>query len=464
MFRNHPDPHFVPLTDPQEVATWAAGRSVSWKLNGVPTTLTVAGRTKLAVLAGFAVTFSGKCGYSSITGSPRARYRDDFTLGLLRDAEVQKVWHGVPVAATNHKAEYMTAQEYLDLGGEFYARGPTMSANANWGDGQSEEFVHSMWIGVSDLLGEKGWHSCLPALCYRNGTLKLNFADAGRVTDDAGNVLQFTDDGEENPTPEVRVTAVLLAVDEIIVAPPGEWRAFESAPSPNSDVVMLTGLAGSSLEGVQGDAAIEHMLIMTDARNVGAASGGADCNVPVGSFTADTLTRWSCSWLDQEQTGDIKPLLVATEKIGTAPGRDFGPGLTDERHGFPMCPGADITKDGDGRIGLMFVAALAAGHDSELTKLPRVNGTQKYNRQVTIIEGNSDITLVKQRKPWNRAKLEDLKRILLQSGDAAAVLNGETELRWEVLPKGRNQSVSQADARYLPWRLVPVNEKSMAGR
>jgi len=40
MFRNHPDARFIPLTDPQEVGAWAPGKSLTWKLNGLPTTLT----------------------------------------------------------------------------------------------------------------------------------------------------------------------------------------------------------------------------------------------------------------------------------------------------------------------------------------------------------------------------------------------------------------------------------------
>lgn len=462
MFQKFPGLKFVELTDPATPVLWSAGGKATWKLGTLP----LQSGKLIDTLAGFLVTIRMPMNFGGGTAAVD-RPPHHITTALIADVNLDSAWHGTPVSKDDFQGKFLDVIERISCGHRYFTRRriPLRGADAAAG----VIVTHSVFIPVSFGCGASPQHSCLPTLFYRPSTLTINWA--------AQDTVRFGATGlrcANTANSSVRVSAVIVPQKEIVFSPAHQWRLFTSNPTAASNQVFLNGFGSGNVQGVQADAAIDTCLIMSQILGSSMSSTGS---IITGSHNADSITELSCDWLNQPPTKDVRPFWAQMEALdhrehsqsvrGTASGQPLVGYVADQTgFGFEMNAISGGSVDGseqDIANWAWFTPLRIAGRNMETSKLPRVLGSQTYNRAATILANTADNTLAHHWKPWTDDALADARRQLVDAGLVAAVC-GTNDVDWEPLPEKKNAIIDPAVMRYLPRRLAPKDPGVTSGR
>lgn len=450
--------HTHPLTGPQgDNPTWTAGASVKFKLDDTP--LSVLPGTAAKAL-GIVLTYAGTATKGITTVTKVNRYADNLTMALIAQTELRQTMLGTPIAGTQVKGYTLPILEFKGCGNRFLGRRrrPFDGASAS-----GQAFTHDVFLPLSMLGNINGAQLAPFAAFIKKGLLEITNSAAGVVTDSGSNQFLIS-------ACTVRASLVLLSVDHLSVGP--GFEAIEYSENANSTNIFSLGDLGNStgLDGVEPGAALVDLLALTDARNAAVATAGtATDGIAVGSFTLDTVTRYSAPFLGQEQTQHLSPFMRQAELDGrdtavicrTADGassvtktlfaNDFSGMPYTIEGGVASAAGAGLqTLDGEG----LFFPLLYSRPGFELTKLPVVEGEARYYIDRTLISSRSNRTLALQFKSWTGAKWAEFRDVLISSGLAKEVA-GTVDVGWDYMADKKNP-VPLAKRRFLPQELKPA--------
>ncbi|HXD98228.1 MAG TPA: hypothetical protein VN646_16890 [Candidatus Acidoferrum sp.] len=454
MFRNLAHRISHQLTGPQgDNPTWTAAAKVQFKLDDVPISSLPRTANKLA---GIVVTYKGTF-TQGITTTPVTRNADNLTMALVGQAELRNCFHGTPIVGTQIQGYTMPLMEYYLCGQRWFARRRRVFDNTS---AAAQLFVHRVFFPLGLFSNDKAHQLAQLALLYKKGLFEITNAGAG-VVHDANNSVTIT-------ACTMKASAVLLPLDVLEVSPGVEVQEY--AQNANGTGATLSKIEISDLgnqtgfDGVEPGAAIAHLFALTDARFQAVNTAGADTdNIPVGSFTNDTLTQYSAPFLGQAQTEDLSPIMAMAEEEGHRTGditvrvsagttRTYGQDYSTMPYTLQGGSIAGVgvqTLDGEG----LFFPLVCSQPGFEITKLPVVEGTVRYNMNRTVIASRQDKTLAVQLKSWTGAKWAAFRDLIVESGLAKEVL-GTTDVGWTYLAKEKNP-VLPAKRRFLPQQLLP---------
>jgi hypothetical protein len=447
-----------PLKGPQgESPPWVEEETIQFDLNNLPllTRDTMANYVPALKLTAYGIMHTAGDDVERVTW-------EDMTFALYDSFDLQGAWHGRPIAAQHMRGATARIWEQIGLGytpGARRIRG-IRASSAN------QAFRHILYLPLSHGLGRNGpRYTAQLALLYKDANLQINTPANGMpmVTSPAAEPDQITIGAVQ-----IRCSAVLLPEPSLRLGPGSEWLELQSkGASTGSDSVDLISLGNATaLEGIEPGAGIDTMLALCDVEGLG------------GSFTADTLTQFSCPFTDQTQTRDLDVFVNMLEQV-TAEGqrgRDqqiIGPtgvvadiGRANDFSGFPYgyTGGVPTTAGTALDARLLAFPIIVSGPHLETTKIQRFEGTSTYYRTSSDVTGDVDRTLIHQLKSWTPQKHEEFRQMLIQSGMAAKVLGTR-----DIIPKAlRNEvggAIDPALARYFPIEYVPApdpNKKATA--
>lgn len=446
-----------PLKGPQgEAPPWVEQDTITFDLNNIP--LLTRGRLANYVPALCLTAY----GVFHTAGDDVARVTwEDMTAALYDSFDLQGAWHGRPLAAQHIRGATARIWETISMGYQAGARRITGVRASS----ASQAFRHTLYLPLSHALGKNGSrYSSQLALLYKDAHLEINtpLNGAAMVTSPAAEPDQIT-----LGAVSLRLSAVLLPEPSLRIAPGHEWLELQSkGAATGSDSVDLVSLGNTTaLEGVEPGAGIDTMLAL--------------CNVEglEGSFTADTLTQFSCPFTDQTQTRHMDGFVQMLEQV-TAKGqrpRDeqiigetgvvAGTGRANDMSGFPygFTGGIPTTLGAALDARLLCFPIVVSGPELELTKVQRFEGTSTYYRTSSDITNDVDRTLLHQFKSWTPAKHEEFRQMLISSGLAAAVV-GSKEITQMGVRNEVGKPMDPALARYFPveWVAAAAPEKKAA--
>lgn len=445
MLTNHSGYRPWPLRgDAGENQAWSAGATLQFDLRNLPV---VTAGNLCNYLLGIAVTFTGTATFSTATGGSPVK-AEDLTRALILDSagvDLQGAWHGRPLAAQSIRGTTLPVIEYVGCGYQYFRR-KRYGLNPLSGAGQT--FRHTVFLPLAHFFGDKPHHTALPALFYKDAQLIINTATASFATNEAGNTTAIT-------ACTVRASAIMLPEPEIRLPPAVEWIEFRQQSQSGSDTVDLDSFGNqTALSGVEPGAGIDTCLIVTSARQ------------QAGSFTLDTLTRFSAPWRDITQTNHIDPIIEMLESASNPNGRSqdlvvaslantqsatLG-GYARDYSDFPYSGrGTGVGSNLDAEALVVPIACPSI--NLETSKLQVVEGTQTYYRTATV--SGTDRTLVHQYKSWTPDKIEDARRTMIEANLPLRVI-GTNGVRWSAkMTKKNAENVHPKKTRFFPLRLVP---------
>lgn len=396
-------------------------------------------------VAGIVLTFTGTYNINVTTSNTTPITATELTRLLIDSIDLQGAWHGRPLASQHIRGATLPLIEFVSCGYQWGSRHrmPFHAAAAG-----AQTFVHSVWLPLSYFCGEKGHHTAQLALFYKDSQLNINTA--------ASSLLAAINPNATITSTTVRATAMLLAEPELRIGPAQEWQEFRQSAQANNDIVDLDSLGNqTSLEGIEPGAGVDLMW--------------AECNVngQGGSFTADTVTRFSAPFRGQQQTNHVQPFVHELEQqfLGgegadlmvrnSETSAQLRTGFVDPRVGFPYEPITVATAAGVGGSALpahlRVFPIITPSRDLETSKLQVIEGTQNYFLTATF--SGTHRTLVHQFKSWTPQKLADARQLIIDSGMAVAV-EGSANLGWSVKVTRKNgSSINPAKSRFFPLRL-----------
>jgi hypothetical protein len=439
---------------------WTAGGTVKFKLDDVP--LSSLPRTANKMI-GLLFTFVGACA-KGITTVTINRYCDNLTMALIAALEVRNTMLGTLVAATQVKGYTLPILEYVGCGNRFFGR---KRRPFNGGSASSQLFAHDVFVPLT-MLGNVNAGQIAPLAAFlKKGQVELSMAAAGLLVDSGANSFNITAGG----TTTLKCSAVLMPVDHLSVGPGMEAQEY-SENANNTNIISLGDLGNSTgLDGVEPGAAIAALLALTDARNAAVATGGtATDGVAVGSFTADTVTRYSAPFLGQAQTKHLEPFMRWAERetrphVGICRTADGASSATktlfeQDYSGMPYTMEGGVaatagtgvqTLDGEA----LFFPLIYPQDGFEITKCPVVEGAARYFLDRTVIASRSNRTLALQLKSWTGAKWDEFRDQLIEEKLAKEVL-GTNDCGWDYMSDKKNP-VPPAKRRFLPQELLPAS-------
>jgi hypothetical protein len=442
MLRNHTGFRKWPLRgDAGENQTFSHSATMQFDLKNLPLMT-----DKLAnYVVGLVLTFTGTYNINVTTSNTTPVTANELTRMLIDSIDLQGAWHGRPLAAQHVRGATLPLIEYVSCGYQWASRHrmPFHAAAAG-----AQTFVHSVFLPLSYFCGEKGHHTAQLALFYKDAQLFINTA--------AASVLAATNPNATITSTTVRCSAMLLAEPELRIGPAQEWQEFRQSAQANNDIVDLDSLGNqTSLEGIEPGAGVDLLW--------------AECNVngQGGSFTADTVTRFSAPFRGQTQTAHVQPFAHELEQqFHEGDGADLmvrnsetsaqaRTGFVDPRTGFPYEP---ITVATAASVGGQALPAhsrvfpiISPSRDLETSKLQVIEGTQSYFLTATF--SGTHRNLVHQFKSWTPQKLADARQLIIDSGMAVAV-EGSANVGWSLKVTRKNgSSINPAKARFFPLRL-----------
>ncbi len=456
--RNFPRYRSHPLqSDTGPNPTWTFGSKTVFYMKDLPL-LTWGNQANY--MAGFLLTIDFTATQSGPTGTTCDRPQEQVVPALISDVLVDDCWGGVLISNNHVKGYSLDLIERLSLGGYFTRR--MIPLNGAVGTPQTGRL--SVFVPTTHGRGEKGFHHNAPlaALC-KNGKITFNAPANASLIDGNNNAWTFS-------ATSARCSAILIPDRELRLNPAHEW--IEYFKTPNAQNFTFEGFGSTSgYMRTQNGIWVDALINLTDSNNQNGKTG-----MIVGAFLASTLTRLNADWAGQGDTQDMQSLIALAEQLdcdGVAAdimrptrGANLGAGTvyTDNRAGMPY--GSRSLGNGPAAVTraqsidpyALFVPLLLPPRDLELTKLPRYEGSQTVNRDLTVIGAQLDRWLSHQYRAWTPDAFDEAKAQIIGSGVAGAVLN-ETNLAWQVLPTRKN-NVTVRDAAILPQRLVPVVAKA----
>lgn len=451
--RNHTGTRPWQLTGPQgENPAWTPNGTIRFLLNDVPelTTGTLCNHV-LGILVTFLVTL-GNGGVQ--TASANA---DRFLTWLVESVEVRNAWHGTPVSQNHVKGCMLGLLEFLSCGYQYFGRRLSCPSQ---GDLAGRFLKINTFIPLAYLMGEKGHHTALPAVFYKNAELQIN---CGLGSVDAPPEGQNT-----IIAASVRASAILLAESEIHVGPGQQFIDYQSPASAGGENVKLDSLGmNTSLQDVEAGAGIDFLAWLGSSYNQGAQFAGP--------ARVKDLIRVAIPFRGTQSTRHLEPFLLAYEAaIG---GREVGESdpydatamdvVVANPAGFPYAHNyagplvADFAADGSDIRDMRHFPLIFPGRDLEVTKMQSFEGTQTY--QLTFTPGGAPAggsvhhTYAHQFFSWTPAKWDDAQRVLVNSGVAQAVLGRSTGLVWSAKFSKKNADIGKIDPskfRYLAQKLT----------
>lgn len=366
---------------------------------------------------------------------------------LLYDSfDLQGAWHGRPIAFQHWRGATLPIIEHVSAGYQWFSR---RMQPLRITDGDDIDFRHNVFLPLGHFLGEKPHHTAQLALFYKDAEQFINAAQASVATA-FNSALSFSD-------VSLQCSMILLPEPEVRLGPATEWLEFRQASQPNNDEVDLDSLGNATaLEGVEPGGGIDFAMALTDVRG------------QLGSFSLDTVSRFSCPFRDQTQTNHMDPFLAELDSCEDILSLDGVPFVTLDGNAtasfgvdferWPYVPAITPSiNPGDGLpLNGRGFPIVSPSRELEVTKIQVVEGTQTYFLTATFAGTNPHRTLVHQFKSWTPAKIADAKRLIIESGIALAV-EGTNDLDWQVKTINKNAaSIDRRKARFLPLRLGRV--------
>jgi hypothetical protein len=377
-------------------------------------------------------------------GATNVVFWDSFMRALVASIEIRNTWHGTPLQASMCLGAYWPIIEYVGMGYRYAARQRGVFPNSNSAFNFRKTFAIPLAVGT----GENPLQTAQLALLYKQAQLVLTPA--------ANSVLDSISTGATLTGLTCRVTACLAPRDEIMLAPGVEWIDYSSvAASGQTQIPLKTFGNSTGLNGVEADAGVAFMGFLTSLLGLG------------GSFTAETITRYSFQWLGQYETQHIDALVsqqiasMGPQRVINGPAQASGsPAGATDMAAFPYTFANDFSSSATGDTnGLMFLPQVTPSADLKLSKLPIAFGEQAFVAAGPSYSGNHH-NLVQQVKSWTDTKKADFLKQVITSGLAAQVLGpkgwdgrSELKLRTKTLDEPKT-SMSAQKQRFLPRQVV----------
>jgi hypothetical protein len=448
MLRNHSGIRKWPLRgDAGENPAFAHSGNFNFDLKNLPLMT-----DKLAnYLFAIQLTFYGTYNINVTTGNTLPLQPHELTRCLIDTVDLQGAWHGRPLSAQHVRGATLPIIEHMACGYQWGSRHrmPFHAAAAG-----AQTFVHTVTLPLAYFIGEKGHHTAQLALFYKDGQLIVNTAAAA--------ILAAINPNATITSTTVRASALLLPEPELRIGPAQEWLEFRQSAQAGNDIVDLDSLGNmTALEGVEPGAGIDFMLAL------------AAINGQLGSFTCDTITRFSAPFRGQTQTNHIEPFVHEWEQQflhgegadrvvrNSETAAQLRTGFADPRAAWPFEPlagaaGATAATVAGSTLpaNLRGFPILVPAGDLETTKVQVMEGTQSYFLTATF--SGTHRTLVHQFKSWTPQKLADARQMIIDSGMAVAV-EKTAQLEWAAKVTRKNGStINPAKARFFPLRLKPA--------
>lgn len=460
ILRNHTGLRFHPLTGPNgENPAFAFGGQLQFNLNTIPK---LTGGNLANYLLGIVVTVFGNIDWTNAgaaTGGTRVR---DLIRALFADFEMHSAWHGRPLHPQTIRGRTLDVLEYLACGYQTWGRHRPPFGTA---DG-AKPFKLSFFLPLCHGFGDKPHHTAQLSILYKDAQLLINANSLATFQAINAGVPQLgsISGGPGVGSATIRCSAVLLPEPELRLGPASEWMEFRTPGAvAGSDAVDVIGLGQqTALQGVEPGAAIDMMIAL------GAADFAQTGPAPDGSFSPETLSRFSAPFLDQTQTLHLEPFadafsgMIPTHEDALATANSDS-ALAGEAAPFTRFPYSrdggpyDSTQPiGPGLVGFPLRFATP---DLELTKVPVFEGNVTYYRTISATVNSVDRTLVHQFKSWSPNKMADFRELLIQEGLALKV-EGSNDI--SNVPKLTRKNVGSVDAhklRFLPQRWVGPRNK-----
>jgi hypothetical protein len=456
--RNFPRYRAHPLqSDSSPNPAWAASSKTVFYLRDLPE-LTYGNQANY--LAGFLVTVDATMTVSGVTSTIVDRPQDQIVPAFFSDVLIDDCWGGVLMSNNHVKGYSLDLIERLSLGGYFTRRMVPLPGTP----AAARTFRFSIFVPTTFARGEKGFHHNSPLACLvKNGKITLNAPANSILTDTNNNAWAIS-------AATMRCSAILTYDRELRLNPAHEWIEYFKAPG-NAQNFTFDGLGSTSgYPRTQNGVWLDTLVNLTDADNTQGKTG-----MPVGCYIASTLTRLNADWAGQGDTQHVEALAALAEQLdcdglsadimrpAISPLLAQGSVYSDNKAGFPYTS----RSYGTGMVAvtraqtldpyLKIVPLLLPPRDLELTKLPRYEGAQTVNRDITLIGTQTDRWLSHQYRAWTPDAYDEAKAKIIGSGVALAVL-GQTNLDWQVMPLRKN-NLTLRDAAILPQRLVPAVAK-----
>jgi hypothetical protein len=423
--------------------SWAAGTNIYFNLNDMPAMDRATGR-KLNYVPALCLTVYG---FVTTTGSLfRVRW-EDLMAGLFDSFDMIGAFHGRPVNLQAFRGVTARIWEYIGMGWQPGARrmAPIRGASAG------RNFRLTCYIPLSFLIGDDPLYTAMPAFCYRTAQLNIRTAAASTVMPN-GDTLSAV-------TANINCSAVLVPQDTLRLPPAQEWIEFDNpGAQATSPAVQLQAFGdATSLDGVQPQAAISTMLLLSSVENIGGAWNGSQ------------LTQLWAPFLGINPTSHLDPFFQNIEQASGYGQRPHDGEVQDDlvdgiptqignvvdTSGFPYTQALTANADNQHPYKQALAAGfIVPGARMQVTKLPVFGETVNYYRSVSALDGAVDRTLVHQFKSWAPAKIDDFVSLAAKEGVLQA-LYGTNNVSPLVATNDANNIVRAKDTRFLPLEFAP---------
>lgn len=429
MLVNHTGYQFWPLsTGSSDNPTLTQGSPTTFNLDSMPTFTDA-----LAYyLMGLLVTITGV--YTQAGGTGVATPWDVLFRLLVDSLEVRNAWHGTPISVNFVKGSFFRVVEYVGCGFRRPVRDRGIIPAANGAYSFAYTFMVPLCAGVS----EKPHHTALLALFFKKAQLQINTAAASvGTTFSPGSTLTAL---------AARCSAVLLPDKELRLGPAVEWVDYQVAAAAGQTQIQLLSFGNqTALNGTERGAGVLFLGPLTSA--IGQP----------GSFSADTVTKFSMPWRSQVELQHVPAFLTQImmamgpqRQIGDATNQAVANALADTS-GFPYSVGKDFSNSTDELNGLLFFPVAFPTNDLQLSKVQVADGDASYFMTATF--SGVHHTLAQHVRSWESQKIEDAMRQIVDNGLAKRVL-GSDSIKPQIKMMGKQGSVVAKKARFFPLKFV----------
>lgn len=444
--RNHPNITHWPLSGNGggQVQTWEQGQPMSWLMRTLPKLAD--NGTKVNYLLGFCVTIIGSFTHvhdpgigcyaddfknpGSATARSSVRTMWDVIRMLIGSVEVRSAWHGTPLSAGHVKGSMLQLLEFVGNGLETpYRQKPVLVCTAS---PSTQYFRYSFFLPMCLLAGQKGHHTALPAVFYKDAELVIN---AASKLNPFGGTTEYDSLGATT----FKVSAVLLPESEIRVGPGMEWIDYKQVV--NGNAYDLAGLGTvTTLDRVKPGSGLAGLFWLSNRNGLPGAGMVRDINslaVPFLDIPQSTHLDPIIQHFESVVGGRALPLGPAT---ASADGDgDPGEGATD----FCGLPYDDFdrgtSENGSGNASAqsqpnpLWLAFKVPPKDFETSKLTFANGSQQVQLEPATegMQGRTHHTLALQFRAWTPEAWTSALQLLISEGITKSVLNTD-DVEWSL--------------------------------
>ncbi len=438
LLRNHTGFQFYPLSaGSNDNPTLSQTAPTSFEMKNIP----IAVGALPYYVYGVLLTITGNLVQSGGTGSVVSFNR--LKQALIDNLEVRNAWHGTPVSSNHVKGTMLPIIEAVGGG---YAL-PQIAGGAFPAANASYPFELNVYVPLSIGNGAKPHHSAQLALFYKQAQIAIQPS--------LSSVLTGFSTGASFTSLAVRASAVMLPEPELRLGPCAEWIDYQSPASSNQNQIALDSFGNvTGLAGTIPNAGVSWMGALTSAEGL------------PGSFTAQSVTRYSFPWRGQVDIMQIQAFVA--QQLFAMGGDHFARSATaqlaalsgDQNLAFPYQLAAGSLVALQQLNGLLAFPMVTPAQDLELTKIQTAKGTQSYFLTGPTFSGTNH-TLVQHVRSFDGNKRDDAVKQIVDSGLANLVLGRSNGLGWVPKLEKKNDAIDAEKLRYLPFRLVRQEAKNV---